>query len=89
MQVSAQDQGEFYKFTVADNGSGIPARYHEKGLGRFQTLEARDKVENSGIGLALVKKIVESKGGTIRLESHLGQGTTLHLTWPKHPLENP
>lgn len=43
-------------------------------------VEASDKVENSGIGLALVKKIVESKGGTIWLESLLGQGTTLHFT---------
>jgi len=49
----------------------------------FQTLEARDKVENTGVGLALVKKIVENKGGTIRLESQLGQGATFYFTWPK------
>lgn len=88
VQISVQDQGQFYEFTVADNGPGIAPRYHDKVFGIFQTLEARDKVENSGIGLALVKKIVENKGGTIRLESQTGQGVTFRFTWPKQPPGN-
>jgi signal transduction histidine kinase len=46
-------------------------------------LEARDKTENTGIGLAIVKKIVERQGGTIRLESQEGQGATFRFTWKK------
>ena len=49
----------------------------------FQTLEARDKSENTGIGLAIVKKIVERQRGTICLESQEGQGATFRFTWRK------
>ena len=59
--------------------------YHDKVFVIFQTLEARDKVENTGIGLAIVKKIVESQGGTMRLESQEGQGATFYFTWRKQP----
>lgn len=81
--LSVGDKGQFYEFAIADDGRGIEPRYHEKVFVMFQTLEARDKVENTGVGLALVKKIVENKGGTIRLESQLGQGATFYFTWPK------
>lgn len=77
---------------MADDGPGVPPQYHEKVFVIFekvfvifQTLEARDKVESTGIGLALVKKIVESKGGSIWLDSQVGQGTAFYFTWPKHP----
>ena len=83
VQISVQDKGSFYEFAVADDGSGIAPQYHEKVFGIFQTLEARDKTENTGIGLAIVKKIVEGQGGTIRLESQEGQGATFRFTWPK------
>ncbi|MBW4638768.1 MAG: PAS domain S-box protein [Gloeocapsa sp. UFS-A4-WI-NPMV-4B04] len=83
VQISVTEQGAFYEFAVADDGQGIDPQYHEKVFVIFQTLEARDKVENTGIGLAIVKKIVESKGGTIRLESQEGKGATFYFTWPK------
>lgn len=83
VQISVTDQGAFYEFAVADDGHGIDPQYHEKVFVIFQTLEARDKVENTGIGLAIVKKIVESKGGTIRLESQEGKGATFYFTWTK------
>jgi len=81
--ISATDRGDFYEFTVADDGPGIAAVYHEKVFGIFQTLEARDKVENTGVGLAIVKKIVESQGGRIYLASQEGQGATFRFTWSK------
>ena len=81
--ISVKDQGRFYEFAVADDGPGIAPEYHEKIFGIFQTLQARDKAENTGIGLAIVKKIVESLGGRIRLESQEGQGATFYFTWPK------
>jgi len=83
VKISSQDQGDYYEFAVADNGPGIDPQFHEKVFGIFQTLEARDKAENTGIGLSLVKKLVESKGGNIYLESQPGQGTTFRFTWPK------
>lgn len=85
VQISVQDQGKLYEFTVTDDGAGIAPQYHEKVFGIFQTLEARDKSENTGIGLAIVKKIVEDHGGTIKLESQSGQGATFRFTWPKQP----
>lgn len=86
VKISAQEQGEFYEFSVADDGPGIAPEYHEKVFVIFSTLEARDKVENTGIGLSLVKKIVESQGGTIKLESQEGQGAIFRFSWPKNIL---
>lgn len=81
--ISVMEQTEFYEFAIADNGPGIAPEYHEKVFVMFQTLEARDTVENTGVGLAIVKKIIEDKGGTISLESALSQGATFRFTWPK------
>ncbi len=81
--ISVKDQENFYEFMVADDGPGISAQYHEKVFIIFQTLQARDHIENTGIGLSLVKKIVENEGGTIWLNSQEGEGTTIHFTWPK------
>ncbi|MEP0880215.1 PAS domain-containing protein [Trichocoleus sp. ST-U3] len=86
--ISVQDKETFYEFAVADDGCGIAPEYHEKIFVMFQTLEARDKVENTGVGLAIVKKIIENKGGTIRLESQVNQGSTFYFTWPKQPSSN-
>jgi PAS domain S-box-containing protein len=85
--ISVEEQIDFYEFAVADNGSGIAPEFHEKVFVMFQTLEARDKVENTGIGLAIVKKIIEERGGTISLESEQNQGATFRFTWLKQPLE--
>jgi signal transduction histidine kinase len=73
------------EYSVADDGPGIEPQYHEKVFMIFQTLEARDKVEGTGVGLSVVRKIVESQGGTVRLESDKGKGATFRFTWPKHP----
>ncbi|HEY9300328.1 MAG TPA: ATP-binding protein, partial [Phormidium sp.] len=84
--ISVKDLDDFYEFSVADDGPGIAPQYHDKVFVIFQTLEARDKVENTGIGLSLVKKIVEGQGGTISLESAEGEGATFRFTWPKQPI---
>ncbi|KAM3101836.1 sensor histidine kinase [Phormidesmis sp. 146-12] len=83
VKIEAIDQGKFYEFTVQDDGVGIAPQFHEKIFVIFQTLQARDKAENTGIGLSLVKKIVESQGGHISLESEVGKGATFRFTWLK------
>jgi signal transduction histidine kinase len=71
-----------WELSVIDDGPGIAAEYHERVWQMFQTLHTRDQVESTGIGLAVVKKIVEARGGTVRLESEPGRGTRVSFTWP-------
>jgi signal transduction histidine kinase len=54
-------------------------------FGIFQTLQSRDQVEGTGIGLSVVKKIVEGQGGRVWVESAEGEGATFHFTWPAAP----
>ena len=72
------------EFTVRDDGPGIDPRYFGKIFQIFQTLQPRDKVEGSGIGLAVVKKLVAGRGGVVDVESELGQGTSFSFDWPMY-----
>lgn len=82
--VSVREVGtDYYEFSVKDDGPGIDAQYHEKVFMIFQTLQARDKVESTGVGLTVVKKIIEDQGGHIMIESEPGQGADFRFTWPK------
>lgn len=83
IKITCKDAGKFYKFGIADNGDGIEPEYHEKIFVIFQTLEARDKVESTGVGLAIVKKIIDEKGGEVWVDSAKGEGATFYFTWPK------
>ncbi len=82
IHVGAEVHGEWTQFSVSDDGPGIAPKFQERIWVIFQTLEARDKVENTGVGLALVKKIVEGQGGAVSVESETGQGATFKFTWP-------
>ena len=84
VRVQVDDGGDFYEFSVADNGPGIPRQFHAKIWDIFQTLQPRDRVEGAGIGLALVKKNVESRGGRVWLDSDEARGATFHFSWPKY-----
>ncbi len=77
------DHASHWTFCVADNGPGIDVKYHQKIFQIFQTLYPRDKRESTGIGLALVKKIVELHGGRVWIESATGQGSSFYFTLPK------
>ena len=83
IQIRYEEKLSVHQFCVADNGPGIEAEYHEKIFTLFQTLQSRDKVESTGVGLTVVKKIIELYGGSIWLESVFGEGCQFYFTWPK------
>jgi signal transduction histidine kinase len=83
VHVSAREIGDFFEFSVTDDGPGIDEAFHERIFLIFQTLQPRDQVEGSGMGLAIVKKAVDNQGGIISITSARGQGTTVRFTWPK------
>jgi signal transduction histidine kinase len=83
IDVACADEVDDYDFQIADNGPGIPPEAQSRIWEIFQTLESRDKVEGSGIGLAVVKRIIETHGGRAWVESVPGSGATFHFTWPK------
>ncbi|SHK61539.1 sensor histidine kinase [Hymenobacter psychrotolerans] len=83
LTIGCTEDKDFYTFSVADNGPGIAPEYQERIFVIFQTLTERDTLESTGVGLAIVKKIVERQGGSIRVESEEGQGATFLFTWPR------
>jgi PAS domain S-box-containing protein len=83
VEVGCELQGQNCVFYVKDNGPGIEKAYHEKIFVIFQTLNARDEVESRGVGLAIVKKIVEEEGGRIWVESEPGSGACFRFIWPR------
>lgn len=79
--IDVKDEGDYYQFSISDNGIGIDKKYHDKIFKVFHSLEKRK--DSSGIGLSMVKKIVELHHGTIWLESELGNRTTFYFTLKK------
>jgi signal transduction histidine kinase len=81
--VSAQEFPEYYQFSIKDNGPGITVKYHEQIFELFKTLQPRDDVEGSGMGLSIVKKVLDYHNGSIVVESDGTNGTCFTFTWPK------
>jgi signal transduction histidine kinase len=83
--VSCEEQDDRYVFAVADDGDGIPMEYAERVFEMFQTLKPRDQVEGSGIGLAIVSRIVQWQGGRVWFEpAPEGRGTVFKFQWKKN-----
>ncbi len=83
VSVTGAETAEAYTFRISDDGPGIDPKFHSKVFDMFQTLRPRDEVEGSGMGLALVKKMLDRHGGGIELESSTGKGSTFSITFPK------
>jgi len=83
IKISYEDEGEFLKFSIEDNGCGISQEHYERIFQIFQTVGLSGKSESTGVGLTVVKKIVELYGGKIWVSSSLGQGSTFYFTLPK------
>jgi signal transduction histidine kinase len=75
----------FHEITVEDDGPGIPEAFHNKAMEMFQTLQSRDKVEGSGMGLAMIKRIIEHYHGSVKIMSDGKRGTKMHILWPLEP----
>lgn len=84
VEIGTEDGGEFIECYVKDNGIGIDAQYHERVFEIFQRLKEVE-VEGTGVGLAIVRKIVGAAGGHVWVESATGQGAAFRFTWPKRP----
>ena len=81
IQISVIEKPNEYLFTVSDNGPGIDPKYHDKIFKMFSQLNVSNDVKSTGIGLAIVKKIVTENHGTITLDSDEGKGIRISFTW--------
>jgi light-regulated signal transduction histidine kinase (bacteriophytochrome) len=89
IDVSSQTLNEYFvEFSVSDNGPGIDPKFHERIFQMFQTLQSRDVIESSGMGLAIIKKVIEGQGGEIEVKSALGEGATFTFSWPLNNTNN-
>ncbi|MGA2172973.1 MAG: ATP-binding protein [Sedimentisphaerales bacterium] len=85
IKVGCTEENGYWKFSVSDNGPGIEEQHFERIFKIFQTLQPKDQVESTGVGLTIAKKIVELYGGRIWLTSRASQGSTFFFTLPKQP----
>lgn len=77
-----------HQFSVQDDGPGIAPEFHEKVFMIFQTLQSRDMLESTGVGLSIVKKIIEEHGGKVWIESEQGEGAKFIFTLSDHHEHN-
>ena len=83
LEISVKSEGDYYVITVADDGPGVPPEFRERIFQMFQTLRPRDEVEGSGMGLAIIRKIIERQGGKISAENRPGgRGVQFRFFWP-------
>jgi signal transduction histidine kinase len=85
IEISCREDGNYWEFSIRDDGAGIEPRHHERIFQLFQRLQTSKDVESTGIGLALVRKIISEVGGNVWVESQgtPGQGSKFCFTWPK------
>ena len=87
VRIGCVEEDDFWKFSIADNGRGIEEKHFERIFRIFQTLSGQEEFESTGIGLTVIKKIVELYGGKIWVESKVSEGSTFFFTLPKQKKE--
>ncbi len=85
LYITTKQNKEWIEFILTDDGPGIAPQHYGLIFEMFHTLLPRDRAKGNGVGLAIVKKIVERWGGVITVESAAGQGATFRFTWPRSP----
>ena len=88
IRIGCVEEDGFWKFSIADNGPGIEEKHFERIFRIFQTLSSCDDYENTGVGLTVVKKIVELYGGSIFVQSEVGKGSTFFFTLPRQEVKD-
>ena len=83
VRIEAEDLTSTYRLTVRDNGIGFDMKYHDRIFGLFNRLVRQDEFEGTGAGLAIVKKLVDKRGGRIWAESQPGAGASFFVEFPK------
>ncbi|MDX5346706.1 MAG: HAMP domain-containing histidine kinase, partial [Hymenobacteraceae bacterium] len=86
--VTATESDDYYTFTVKDTGPGIPEEALPKVFSMFYTVTSKDKLDTTGAGLAIARKIVLFARGDIQIQSEVGKGTSVQFTWPKIITQN-
>lgn len=81
--INSEERERDWLFCIKDNGIGIAKENHDKIFEIFKRLHRKEEFKGTGIGLSLVKRIIERHGGKIWLESELGKGSIFHFTLPK------
>ena len=84
VEVLFKDLDDQWQFTISDNGVGIPQEYHKKIFDIFQSIGNNER--STGIGLSIVKKIVDRYSGTVWVDSIVGEGTQFHFTIKKNEI---
>ena len=87
IKIGCNEEENFWKFSIADNGPGIEEKHFERIFRMFQVLSVNEEIEGTGVGLTVAKKIAELYGGKIWVESKVGQGSTFFFTLPKQDIE--
>jgi len=85
IHLSCHEEADHWHLAVRDEGLGIEPTYHDRIFGLFQRLHHRGDFEGTGLGLAICARIAHAHGGTIRVESEPGSGSTFHVALPKAP----
>jgi light-regulated signal transduction histidine kinase (bacteriophytochrome) len=83
IEIKSKPKGKMIQFEISDNGIGIHADFYDKIFAVFQRLHGRNEYSGSGMGLAIVKKVISQAGGKIWIDSKVGEGTTFYFTIPK------
>ncbi|HEX8561720.1 MAG TPA: ATP-binding protein [Flavobacterium sp.] len=84
IKISFRELPRYLEFSVKDDGIGIDPEYHQKIFEIFQTLREKNEKESTGVGLAIVKKIIDEQQGTITVKSASGEGAEFIFTWKKN-----